>query len=94
MKRIANSSGFVLAQCAECLKCLGFQLVMADHNLSELVGCFFWFHQFDYLLAPHDMNFRPVNLVPTHMNATINLSVALHTDPSQIDNHEISFIKD
>jgi hypothetical protein len=40
------------------------------------------------------MHFRPVNFVSTHINATINLSVALHTDPSQIDNHDISFIKD
>ena len=91
---MANTSGFVLAQCANCLKCLGFQLVVADHHLTELVGCFFWFQEFDSLLTSQDMNFRPVNFVPTHMNATINLSVALHTDPSQIDNHDISFIKD
>ena len=94
MKSIANTSGFVLAQCAECLKCLGFQLVMADHLFSELVGCFFWFHQFDPQLAPQDMNFRPVNFVPTHINATINLSVGLHGGASEIDRHDISFIKD
>ena len=67
---------------------------MADFHLSELVGCFFWFHQFDSQLSPQDMHFRPVNFVSTHINATINLSVALHTDPSQIDHHDISFIKD
>ena len=76
MKRAAVTCVLLLAECEMCRKCLGFKLATGDDTLRDYIGCYFWFYLFDEQQAAEPA--PPSPLVPAHMNASLNLSVALH----------------
>jgi hypothetical protein len=94
MKRVANTCVLVLAQCHECHKCLGFQLVTGDHSLQGYIGCFFWFLQMDNERIPFMADEQVQQpLFPAQMNATLNLSVNLHCE-YEVDRHNVIQVKE